>query len=228
MGVLSGGGGAAGGAGEIIPVFKYNAVNGMAFRVERTASNVGWISEDVPVPFPVRFLLDFDNMEVGQMAFIGNRPDFHLVRLRDVESGAARIPERPTAEHRLGFRVRIWSPDLGLREWRAQAKCIRTVIDALNDEFLANEDRKVGQVAKVELSGATPQKRGGEYPGTDMVPALKIVGFSDRPEEFRAAPPPAPVMASAPTSAPAPAAHVPPPPPVAPPVVASTVGAAEF
>jgi hypothetical protein len=209
--------------GEIVPVFKFNAVQGRAYKVERTQGANGWESSDVLVPFPIKFVIDFPNMEVGPMAFILNRPDFHLVRYDELETGLADLPAPPTAEHKTGFRVRIYAKALGgQREWRGQQKCVMRVIDRLRDEYKAAPEAKADKLPVVEFVDVTPIKRPGKEAGIDMEPILRIVSWVDRPADLTApavapvsrAEPPKPAAAPAPKAAPA--AHVPPPPPPAP------------
>lgn len=209
----------AGSAGEIVPVFKYNAIQGRAYKVEREQTADGWTSEDVEVPFPVKFVADFDSLEVGQMAFVANRPDFHMVRYADVESGDAAIPDRPTPEHRFGFRVRIFAEKAlgGMREWRGQQKVVTSAMDALYEEWKADANgRPAGNLPVVAITGVQPVKRGGQYPGTDMVPIMKIEKYVPRPAGLT---PPAADAAPAQAEQPAPFAgkaqpagkHTPPP-----------------
>lgn len=210
---------ASGSTGEIIPAFKYNAVQGRAYKIEREQDAAGnWNSREEMVQFPIKFALDLANIEVGQMAFIANRPDFHLVPLKDVEAGTAEMPAKPSADHRPGFRVRLYNKSMGLRELRGQAKCLMTTVDGLYEEFKAAPEAQQGLVPVVELYDVKPQQRGGQYPGTDMVPLMRIVKWTERPEELTA---PAvepmsrseqpPIGGGAPQAAPAPSAHVPPP-----------------
>lgn len=174
-----------GGAGEIVPAVKYNAIKGKFYKVEREQVGDGWESTDVEVPLPLSFVADFENIEVGQMAFIANRPDFHMVRLADVEAGEADVPDRPTPEHRFGFRVRLYSQKAfdGLREWRGQAKVLTSAMDALYEEWKADpKGQKAGALPVIKITGTQSIKRGGQYPGTDEAPIMEISKYVERPE----------------------------------------------
>src|SRR5215467_4060439 len=119
MGTIATLSGANNAGGEFVPMITYNAVHGRVYRIERFQNAEGnWDSEQHHLPLPVKFVADFPNMLIGQIAFINKRPDIHMVRLADVESGETVIPERPTNEHRIGFLIRVYNKTLGMREWR--------------------------------------------------------------------------------------------------------------
>ncbi len=167
---------------EIVPIFKYNSVQGRAYLVERTQGASGWESRDEHVPFPFRFVADMANLEVGHMAFDEKGPDFHMVKIADIESGAATMPERPSPDHRTGFSVRIYTKAVGLREWRGQSKCVLSVMDQLYDEYQKAPEAKKGMLPILEISDVRALKREGKFPGIDMQPVMKIAQWVARPE----------------------------------------------
>jgi hypothetical protein len=224
---------------EIVPIFKYSVQNGLAAIVDRTQDLSGtWSSQEQLVTFPVKFVADLQNLRVGWLGFVLNRPDFHTVPLADLASGKVSKPPRPSIEHKNGFMLRIYNKAMGMREWRAQQKCVLAVMDKLYDQYLAAPESIQGMLPVLEISGVKPLKQDGMYPRTDMQPVVAITSWVPRPAALpmpeeepesgeetpvaaitgNGAQPPRPYAA---IQQPRPALHVPPPPritPAAPPV----------
>ena len=66
--------------GEFLPIIKYDSRSGRLFRVDRINTGNGFASEPVDITGNVKFLADFENVEVGWINFTpGQTPDFRLV-----------------------------------------------------------------------------------------------------------------------------------------------------
>jgi hypothetical protein len=170
---------------DITPIFNFNAVNGRAKIVDRVQTATGWTNQETDIPIPVKFVADFPTMTVGPMNFVGNRPDFHLVKMADVVTKRVTVPDAPTPEHRKGFVVLIYSKSMGLRAWRSQARCVLSAMDAIYDAYHGAPQAKEGLVPVLEITGVTPIKRDGAYPRTDMQPVIKIAQWVQRPDAFK-------------------------------------------
>jgi hypothetical protein len=168
--------------GPILPRIKYNAVKGQLYKIEREQTADGWQSSDVKMPMPVKLAFDFANMEVGPIAFIANKPDFHMVKIADVEAGTAKIPPAPTADHKTSVRVRVYNKELGVREFMVQAKVALTSIDGMYEEAKAAPEYKAGKVPVIAITGTTEVKfktpQGGE--GSSEQPVMAITAWTDR------------------------------------------------
>lgn len=168
--------------GPILPRIKYNAVKGQFYKIEREQTADGWASTDVKLALPLKMAFDFANMEIGPVAFIANKPDFHLVSIAAVEAGTAKIPPAPSADHKTSIRVRVFNKDLGVREFMVQAKIALTSIDGLYEAVKAAPEFKAGKVPVVAITGTTEVKfkrqDGGE--GSSEQPIMSITGWTDR------------------------------------------------
>lgn len=204
---------------EIVPLVKYSATAGRLYQVERIQTDAGWSNTEHEVPLPARFVVDFPNMQVGPMAFINKTPDFHLIRMADLEAGKCTMPAQPTAEHKNGFVLRLYSKSMGLRVWSGMSKCVCGVMDQVYDAYKAAPESGEGKLPVLELSGITKVRYEGKFARTDMVPIIKIVQWIARPEGLPVPPASdaAPISNNVTPLRPAMAsgrpAHVPPPPP---------------
>lgn len=191
--------------GPILPRIKYNAVKGRFYKIEREQTADGWQSSDVAMALPLKLAFDFSTMEVGPIAFIANKPDFHMVRIADVEAGTAKIPPAPTADHKTSVRVRVFNKELGVREFMVQAKVALTSIDGMYEAAKAAPEYKAGKVPVIAITGTTEVKfktpQGGE--GSSEQPVMEIVQWIDRKAFDEAGEAEAPVSKPAPAPVPA-------------------------
>ncbi len=198
--------------GDLLPIITWDARAGRMFKVERTQGANGWESNkiDVTAEKPT-FMVDFGGITVGWVAFLATGPDFQMVPL------GGTLPARPSAEHKQGFRMRVFSPKFfnGVREFSSSAKSLLGSIDNLHSTFLAAPEAAAGQMPVVRLDGATPiVTKGPTGNVTSYAPILTVVSWADRVEEFGERTVSAPTAGArlAPNAAQAPPSkHVPPP-----------------
>ncbi len=169
-------------AGDILPIVKYSAQSGDFVRVDRFQTSDGtWDKSEAELEFPVKIAMDLENIEVGWISFASGAPDFVMTKLGEA------MPTRPSQEHSQGFRVRIGSKDLGLREFSHSAKTVTKVMDALHTQYEAEAKANAGKMPIIEITGtervtvATPK---GE--NVFKAPKWSITGWVDRPEMFDA------------------------------------------
>ena len=135
-------------AGDILPIIKYSAQSGDFVRVDRFQTSDGtWDKEEQELAFPMEIIMDLGNIEVGWISFEGGGPSFEMAKLGE------QMPERPTAKHSQGFRVKIANKELGLREFSHQAKTVVRVMDALHTEFEGLQSKHKGKVPVVQITG---------------------------------------------------------------------------
>jgi hypothetical protein len=149
------------------------------------------------------------SLTVGWIHFAATGPDFKMVPL------GSPLPERPTTEHKQGFRVKIAGKLLGgVREFSHSAKCVLGSLDSLHTLYEADPEAAQGKIPVVRMTSVTPVvTKGPQGNTTNYAPVFDIIAWTVRDEAMfgpRTVPAPG-ARAAAPTPKPAPAAHVPPP-----------------
>lgn len=213
-----------GDGGSFLPIVKWDARAGRLFRVDRTQGPNGWESNDVDLTMQrPKFAIDFGSIETGWMHFTATGPDFRLAPLGQP------LPERPSKEHKQGFRVKVMGQILdGVREFSASAKSVLSAIDSLHTVFEGQPEAQTGKIPVVELTGSVAVVTNGpQGKVTSYSPQFDIVGWTDRLPEMgeRTVAIPKPLNTTAAMPAPAPAPAAPPPNHVPPPAVAAPVAA---
>lgn len=194
--------------GEIVARVQYDARAGRLFKVEREQDAGGaWSSDKIDITSQnPTFIVDMGSIEIGWLAFTATGPSFALAPL------GSPFPERPTPEHKQGFRVKLFSPKNldGLRELASSAKVVMAALDDLHSSFEIAPEAAQGKVPVVQLTGATPVvSKGKGGTSTNYAPIFKIVSWADRPADLGERTVPVPgARAAAPVSAPAPTNHV--------------------
>ena len=88
--------------GDFLPVLRYDARAGRFFRVDRVDEGQGFQSVLTDITDNVKFIADFDNLEVGWINLQpGTPPSFALVPM------GQRFPDRPTEQHKQGVRFLV-------------------------------------------------------------------------------------------------------------------------
>lgn len=139
------------GSGQFMPVIKYNAELGRLYQTDRVQGANGFESREYELPVGTEFAVDFGTIEIGWMLFATRTaPSFATAPLGMLE------PERPTPDHREGFRVRIWSRALGIREWASSAKTLLGPMDELHNAYERAAEAQQGLVPVIRFTGAMP------------------------------------------------------------------------
>lgn len=165
---------------DFLPVFKFNAVSGDAVIAwsEKNASGE-YDKQEKEVNFPVKVIFDLENIEVGWMHFAATGPSFALAKL------GTPLPERPSQEHKQGFRVKLYSKALGVSMFSNSSKTIAEVMDSLHDAYIAGAAKNPGKVPVVEIKGtkkvAVKTKEGSK---NYKQPDWSIVSWVARPDEL--------------------------------------------
>lgn len=167
------------GGESFLPSFRFNAVSGDAVIAGSTKSSDGvtWEKFENEVSFPVKFIFDFENLEVGWLHFAASGPSFALVKLGE------RMPEKPSLEHKQGFRINLYNKDAGLVTFANSSKTIAEVMDTLHDSYLRDAKANAGKVPVVEIKGvkkiSIKTKEGAK---NYKQPEWSIVNWVSRPE----------------------------------------------
>lgn len=164
---------------SFLPSFRFNAVSGDAVIAgsEKAADGVSWDKFETPITFPVKFIFDFENLEVGWLHFAATGPSFALVKLGE------RMPEKPSLDHKQGFRVHLYNKEHGLMTFANSSKTIAEVMDVLHDSYLRDAKANPGKVPVVEIKGvkkvSIKTKEGNK---NYKQPDWSIVSWVARPE----------------------------------------------
>jgi hypothetical protein len=172
---------ASGEGGDFTPVLKYDARAGRFFRVERVNTGNGFENEDVDITQGVKFLADFENVEVGYARFVaGQAPDFHLVPM------GSQLPAKPSEQHSsvVRFMLKLAKECGGerpIREISGASKAFRGAIEAVYRQYLEQKDKNPGKLPVITCEKITPVKTGtGVQSSTNYHPTFKISGWSER------------------------------------------------
>ena len=169
------------GGGDFLPVLKYDARAGRFFRVDRVDTGNGFASEQVDVTTGIKFVADFENIEVGWIVFTpGSAPDFRLVPI------GTQLPDRPSPNHKNGLRFMLklskeCGGDKPIREIAGTSKAFLSGIEAVYTAYLAEKGKNPGKLPVLTVDKITPVKTGtGAQSSTNYHPTFKISGWAPR------------------------------------------------
>jgi hypothetical protein len=189
--------------GDILPIFKWDARSGDMVAVNRDPQSDGtWEKTEVEVQWPLRCVVDLENIEVGWVHF-NPAPDFVMAKADETR------PAKPTPDYKQCVRMRVFSKDYGLREFAHSAGSVRRAMDKLHDAFCADRASHPGKMPVVEITGYdTVKVKTPEGELKFKAPKWSIVGWTLAPEAFvrqqvEAAPPAPPVVKAASKAPPA-------------------------
>ena len=189
--------GAGGGTGgDRTPILKFSAKDGSFIAADRVQVDGQWQTQERELDVPMKAVFDMAQLEMGWIAF-KPAPDFVMVK-----AGQAR-PEKPSDEHKWGFRVKLANKDIGLRELSSSSKNVYQRMVPVFQAYEAGKAANAGKVPIIEVSGTdrVVQQLNDGSSQTWRVPKWELVGWADRPEMLDG-----PATASAPAQAePAPA-----------------------
>lgn len=181
--------------GDFLPIIKYDSKSGDIIRVDRTQTAEGeWVKNESEIEFsqdkPLNLVMDLAEIEVGYISFFPN-VDFVMAKVGEPMPAKPEAPagsdKNPYAE---GFRVRVASTALGVRELSSTAKTVVRPMDDLHTKFLAQRGQHNGKLPVVSITGTTRV----EYEGRDgktsyKAPKWDIIDWVDRADTpFGAAP----------------------------------------
>jgi hypothetical protein len=184
------------GGGDFLPIVKYDARAGRFFRVDREDGS----STPVDITRSFKAVFDFENVETGWIAFVaGSAPDFQMTPM-DMPN-----VERPSANHKEGFRMNIkLGSECGgdCRELASTAGVMKAGLNVLHDDYLAGLKANPGKLPVVVLKDTVPLTSGsGDKKSTNYQPIFEITAWVKRPADLDEA-----AKSKAPAAAPAPLA----------------------
>jgi hypothetical protein len=176
--------------GNRTPIIKYDARAGRIFRVDRTQEADGWDSKTVEITPVFQAVFDMENIELGWLYFPTNDAPSIIV----AKYGQP-LPDKPSKNHRAGFRVHmLLGAQSGgdVREMAANAQVSIKGMDALHDAYLAGLKEHPGQLPVVKLDGTEAvQSSGKDASGKSVssqnyMPRWSIFKWIPRPSQLPA------------------------------------------
>ena len=101
---------------------------------------------------PIKIAFDFENLQVGWLSFASGAPDFNMVNIGEA------MPAKPSNDHKQAFRLKIYKPELGVREFSHSAKTVLKKMDVLHNQYEAEKGHNEGKVPVVHITGLTTVK----------------------------------------------------------------------
>lgn len=184
--------GAGGGTGgDRTPILKFSAKDGSFVAADRIQVDGQWQTQERELDVPIKVVMDMAELEMGWIAF-KPAPDFLMVK-----AGQPR-PEKPSDEHKWGFRVKLANKDIGLRELSSSSKNVYQRMVPVFQAWEAGKAENAGKVPIVEISGTdrVVQQLNDGSSQTWRVPTWSITGWTDRPEMLDGATASAPAQAA--------------------------------
>jgi hypothetical protein len=177
----SAGGGSGG--GDRTPILKFSAKDGSFIAVNRSQIDGQWQSQERELEAPIQVAMDMAEIEMGWMHF-NPAPDFHMAK-----SGQPR-PEKPSDDHKWGFRVRLCNKDIGLRELSSSSRNVYDRMVKLYQAYEAGKAQNPGKVPIVDITGTerVTQTLNDGQTQTWRVPQWTLSGWVDRPTTLDSAP----------------------------------------
>lgn len=176
--------------GDRTPIIKYDARAGRLFRVDRTQADGSWESNQVEITPVFQAIFDLENIELGWLYFPTNgAPEI------TVSKYGTPLPEKPSKNHRAGYRVHLLLGKQSggdVREMAANAAVSIKGMDALHDAYLAGVKDHAGQLPVVKLGSTLPITSAGKsadgkpISSQNYQPQWEIVKWAPRPPELTA------------------------------------------
>ena len=167
--------------GDFTPILKYDARAGRFTRVDRVNDGNGFANDDVDITQGIKFIADFENVEVGWLAFTpGAAPSFVLVPI------GSQLPPQPSENHKNGLRFMLrLSKECGgeqpVREIAGNSKAFLSGVEAVYTQYLAEKAKNPGKLPVLTVEKITPVKTGsGARTSTNYHPQFKISGWAPR------------------------------------------------
>lgn len=170
-----------GAGGTFMPIIKYYADSGRFFRVDRGAdANGKFESNETELRQGTSFVFDFGTIEIGWALLAKGMPPSWAMAPHGF-----RKPPQPTPEHREGFRLHVWNPNLGVREFASTAKTCLGAVDELHTIYEHAPEAAQGLLPVVRFVGVLPIAIDtGRGKKTTYRPVLEITRWVERGVEF--------------------------------------------
>jgi len=159
-------------SGDFLPIITFAATTGewLAHNSENDGS--GWNRTRDEIDIPCKVVMDLENIEEGWILIAQGHVDMALGKHGDG------VPDRPSADHKPGFRITLGNKSLGVRQFSHTAKTVRGAISRLHDQWIKERGANPGKMPVVELGKPeTIEMDGKNGPLRFKAPSFSIVGW---------------------------------------------------
>ena len=160
---------------DFTPLVKFDARDGTFTRCDRVETADGWETQNTDITDKFEAIFDLEHVEVGWMLFkAGGAPDFRMVPT------GQDIGEKPTEDHKEGFRLRLKLQNGAgdsVRELASTARGMWTSIDELHDAYEEDAAKQKGKLPVVAIHRIAQVK-------TNYRPIFEITSWVKRPADL--------------------------------------------
>lgn len=163
-----------GGSGDYLPIITFAATTGewLAHNSEPDGGG-GWTRSRDEIDVPAKVVMDLEGLEEGWILIAQGHVDMALAKHGNG------VPERPSVEHKPGFRVTLGNKALGVRQFSHTAKTVRKAISQLHDQWIRERGDNPGKMPIVEIGKPqTIEMEGRNGVLRFKAPLFSIVGWA--------------------------------------------------
>lgn len=163
-----------GGSTDYLPILTFAATTGewLAHNSEPDGAG-GWIRSRDEIDVPTKVVMDIDGLEEGWILIAQGHVDMALAKHGNG------VPDRPSVEHKPGFRVTLGNKALGVRQFSHTSKTVRKAISQLHDQWIRDRGDNPGQMPIVEIGKPqTIEMEGRNGILRFKAPSFSIVGWT--------------------------------------------------
>lgn len=164
----------AGGTSDYLPIVTFAATTGewLAHNSEPDGAG-GWTRSRDEMDVPTKVVMDMEGLEEGWILIAQGHVDMALAKHGNG------VPERPSVEHKPGFRVTFGNKALGVRQFSHTAKTVRKAISQLHDQWIRERGSNPGKMPIVEIGKPqTIEMEGRNGVLRFKAPIFSIVGWA--------------------------------------------------
>jgi len=163
-----------GGSGNFLPIITYSATTGDWTAHNSENQGGEWVKSRPEIDLPFKVVVDFNNAENGWILIGQGHVDMAMVKHGEP------IPERPSVEHKFGFRFTLGNKSLGLRQFSHSALTVMEQVDKLHDQWLRDRADNPGKIPVVEITKSVAiERKGNNGPLRFKAPQFAIVDWVD-------------------------------------------------
>jgi len=164
----------AGGTSDFLPIITFAATTGewLIHNSEPDGAG-GWTRSRDEMDVPAKVVMDMAGLEEGWILIGQGHVDMALAKHGNG------VPERPSVEHKPGFRVTLGNKALGVRQFSHTAKTVRKALSQLHDQWIRERGDNPGKMPIVEIGKPqTIEMEGRNGVLRFKAPIFSIVGWT--------------------------------------------------
>ena len=163
----------SGGSGDFLPIITFAATTGEWLAHNSVNDGSGWVRSRSEIDVPTKVVMDLDNIEEGWILIGQGHVDMAMAKHGEG------VPDRPSVEHKAGFRITLGNKALGVRQFSHTAKTVRGAISKLHDQWIRERADNPGKLPVVEIAKSeTIEMEGRNGILRFKAPSFSIVGWT--------------------------------------------------